>query len=70
MKKLPQFGPGLLAVLTFLVGILNIVSAIQPALPQRIHLLKGILPLLLIHGSRHLVILSGFLLALIANPWE
>lgn len=67
MKKLPQFGPGLLAVLTFLVGILNIVSAIQPALPQRIHLLKGILPLLLIHGSRHLVVLAGFLLALIAR---
>lgn len=68
MKKwCSRIGPGLLAALTFLVGVLNIVSAIQPALPERFHALREILPLILIHSSRHIVALAGFLLILVAG---
>ncbi|MDA8229355.1 MAG: phosphatidylglycerol lysyltransferase domain-containing protein, partial [Desulfitobacterium hafniense] len=62
-----RFGPPLLTILVFLVGILNLVSAVQPSLPDRFHQLKEILPLVLIHSSRHIVALLGFLLILIAG---
>ncbi|MFZ5596452.1 MAG: phosphatidylglycerol lysyltransferase domain-containing protein [Bacillota bacterium] len=60
-------GPPLLAVLTFLAGVLNIASAFQPALPYRLQLLREILPLFLIRGSRHIVALAGFMLLITAN---
>jgi phosphatidylglycerol lysyltransferase len=42
-------------------------SAFVPAMPERIKILREFLPFFLIHGSRHLVILAGFLLILNAQ---
>jgi len=57
----------LLAILVVMAGLLNLASAFYPSVPERLRLLKEFLPLFLIHGSRHLVVLLGFLLILIAR---
>lgn len=53
-----------LAALVFLIGILNIVSSISPSLPARLHILEDVLPLIMVQGSRHIVVLTGLLLVL------
>lgn len=57
----------LLGTLVLLVGFLNLGSAISSALPERIHILRELLPWVVIHGARHIVALVGFLLILIAR---
>lgn len=56
-----------LAILVFGIGVINIISAVSPSLPERIRILRKILPILLIHGSRHVIVLAGFLLILVAR---
>jgi len=57
----------LLGSLVLLVGFLNLGSAISPALPERLHILRQLLPMVVIHGARHVVVLAGFLLILVAR---
>lgn len=57
----------ILAILVVMVGLLNLTSAFHPFIPGRLRLLQEFLPLFLIHGSRNLVVLVGFLLILIAR---
>lgn len=54
------------AVFIFAVGIVNIISVITPALPQRLHAIKNLLPADFILASNALVLLSGLLLIIIA----
>ncbi len=54
------------AVFIFAVGIVNIISTITPALPQRLHTIKNLLPADLILASNALVLISGLLLIIIA----
>ncbi|MFA5297795.1 MAG: phosphatidylglycerol lysyltransferase domain-containing protein [Lutibacter sp.] len=52
------------AFLLFILGIVNIISAITPSLPERLKLLSEIIPIAAIHTSIWLVLFSGaFLLA-------
>ena len=53
------------AVLLFLLGLINILSGITPALPHRLQTLQQIIPMEAIHASNWLVILAGiFMLAI------
>ncbi|MCB0585250.1 MAG: lysylphosphatidylglycerol synthetase family protein [Phaeodactylibacter sp.] len=50
------------ALLLFALGLVNILSAITPAEPERLHLLKEYLPLAAIHASTYFVLFSGVLM--------
>lgn len=50
------------ALLLFLLGLVNIISGITPALPERLESLSGVIPLGAIQASTWLVILSGIIL--------
>ncbi len=59
------------ALLTLLMGLINLFSAVQPALANRLALLERILPLEIRHGSRITSALAGFALILLAsNLWR
>jgi phosphatidylglycerol lysyltransferase len=61
----------LLAILTSIMGIINMISATQPAVSARIAILEQISPLEVAHGSRFTTSLAGFaLLVLAANLWR
>ena len=49
-------------VMIFLLGIINILSVITPALTDRLHILKNYLPWELIHISKMITLISGVLL--------
>jgi len=54
-------------ILTFTLGIINIISAITPAIPKRLALISDLLPLQAIHASNYFTLISGlFLLGLTA----
>ncbi|MGH2442218.1 MAG: bifunctional lysylphosphatidylglycerol flippase/synthetase MprF [Chloroflexota bacterium] len=55
------------AVLTALIGFINILSALYPAIPGRIELLRDVLPMHLIRGSQTATVLVGFALILLAD---
>jgi phosphatidylglycerol lysyltransferase len=65
------------AGLIFILGIVNIISALTPAMSGRLDLLKGFLPLDAINASNYLVLTSGliliatavFLLKGLKNAW-
>jgi phosphatidylglycerol lysyltransferase len=57
----------LLALLTALMGLVNILSAVTPSLPARVDALRSILPLAVRHGSHLAAALAGFALLLIAD---
>ena len=50
------------AILIFLLGIVNIISGVTPALPERLSTLKAVIPLTAIHASVSLVIVSGIIM--------
>jgi phosphatidylglycerol lysyltransferase len=54
------------AVLIFLLGVVNILSAITPPIRERIRLLRQYLPMDTIHASNLLVLLMGLLLVVTA----
>ena len=54
------------AVLTFLLGIVNIISVVTPPIHQRLHLIREYLPLDAIHASNMLVLLIGLSLLVTA----
>jgi phosphatidylglycerol lysyltransferase len=65
------------AMFLMLLGILNIVSVLTPAIPGRLALLKEFLPMGVIHASNYLVIAAGlfmmvtaaFMLKGLRNAW-
>lgn len=54
------------ALLTFALGIVNIISAVTPPLHQRAHLLREYIPLTALHASTLLVLLIGLFLIVTA----
>lgn len=61
----------LLASLTALMGLVNLLSGIFPALPERMLVLEQFSPLEVRHGSHLTSVLAGFvLLVLSANLWR
>jgi phosphatidylglycerol lysyltransferase len=72
-KYLPweKWGVRLSAALTFLMGIINLTSGIQPALKDRLAVIETVIPLAVRHGSRITSVLAGFALLLLAgNLWR
>src|SRR5574342_321465 len=57
----------LMAILTALMGLVNLVSATFPALMERLKLLEGILPLEVRRGSHLTAALAGFALFILAD---
>ena len=55
------------SILTALAGVMNIVSALYPAVPRRMELLADILPLTVIRGAQSATVLLGFALILLAD---
>src|SRR5512140_3972500 len=59
------------AVLTAVMGVVNVLSAVQPAMQQRLHLLERYSPLQVAHGGHLTSALAGFaLLLLAAGLWR
>ena len=50
------------ALLLFALGLVNILSAITPAAPERLKILKEFLPMAAIHASTYFVLFSGVLI--------
>jgi phosphatidylglycerol lysyltransferase len=61
-----QFGVWSAAGLTAIMGIVNLLSAIYPSLPDRRHWIEAFLPFALRSGSRMFAALAGFLLLTLA----
>ena len=61
------FGIRLSSLLTILMGTINLLSAVQPALQNRLVLIESVLPLEVRHGSRMTSALAGFALLLLAG---
>jgi phosphatidylglycerol lysyltransferase len=55
------------AVLTALAGVMNIVSALYPAIPERMEVLSDIVPLIVIRSAQTGTVLLGFALVLLAD---
>jgi phosphatidylglycerol lysyltransferase len=69
--QLETWGVRISALLTVLMGVINLISAIQPALMSRLALIEPFLPLEVRHGSRITSALAGFgLLLLAGNLWR
>jgi len=61
----------LAALLTALMGLINLVSAVTPTMPRRLALVRQYIPLVVRHGSRLSAALAGFALLLLArNLWR
>lgn len=60
-------GVYLVAVLTWLMGLVNLLSAIHPTSSERLHLIENIIPFEVRVGSRLTIALVGFALFLLAN---
>ncbi|MEO6883131.1 MAG: phosphatidylglycerol lysyltransferase domain-containing protein [Bacteroidia bacterium] len=54
------------SIIILILGIINIISAITPSIPARLHLLESILPLDVINISNFLVIVFGFMLIILS----
>lgn len=54
------------AMLLFILGIINIISAISPAIPARLRLVEDLLPDGIIVASNGFILISGLLLVLLA----
>ncbi len=55
------------ALLTALMGLINVLSTVTPALTDRMHLLRQFSPLTVRHGSHLTAALAGFALLLLAS---
>ncbi len=66
-----EWGVRVTSILTFLMGFINLISAVQPALMNRLLIIEKIFPLEIRHGSRITSALAGFaLIMLAANLWR
>ena len=69
--RVETWGVHLIAILTALMGLVNLFSAILPALKPRLVLLEKIIPLEVLQGSRLASALAGFgLLILASSLWR
>lgn len=50
------------AALLFLLGVVNIISVLTPAVSERLHLLRDYIPREAIHASNYFILVSGLLL--------
>ena len=68
-KHLPweSWGVKIASLLTVLTGIINLTSAVQPALHSRLLIIETFIPLEVRHGSRMTSALAGFALLLLAG---
>ncbi|MGF1591417.1 MAG: bifunctional lysylphosphatidylglycerol flippase/synthetase MprF [Pleurocapsa sp.] len=66
-KSKTSIGLWLVAILTGLVGILNLMSAVTPGLPERIAILQEIYPFEVRAGSHIFAAVSGFILLTLAS---
>lgn len=65
------WGVRLTSLLTLLMGAINLISAVRPALQDRLAIIRTIFPLEVLHGSRLTTALAGFVLILLAgNLWR
>jgi len=64
---LESWGVRISALLTAFTGIINLTSAVQPALMDRLAIIETIFPLAVRHGSRMTSALAGFALLLLAS---
>lgn len=62
-----KLGVQISALFTFVMGLVNLISAVQPALLNRLAILETVIPLEVRHGSRITAALAGFGLLLLAN---
>src|SRR5574340_1035899 len=65
--KLEAWGVRFSALLTALMGIINVTSAVQPALQNRLAIIEEIFPLEVRHSTRIVAALAGFALLLLAG---
>jgi phosphatidylglycerol lysyltransferase len=69
--KMEIWGIRISSMFTYLIGLLNIISAVQPALQSRLAIIDSFIPLEVRHGGRITSALAGFALILIAgNLWR
>ena len=54
------------AALLFLLGVVNIISVLTPAISERMHVLRNYLPTEAIHASNYFILASGLLLLVTA----
>ncbi|MCX6054371.1 MAG: phosphatidylglycerol lysyltransferase domain-containing protein [Chloroflexi bacterium] len=65
------WGVRLTALAAVLMGLINIISAVQPALQNRVAMINAFIPLEVRHGGRIVSALAGFALILLAgNLWR
>jgi hypothetical protein len=57
----------IIALLTALVGLLNVLSAVTPAQADRLGILDKLIPLIVQHAGRLTTALSGFALLILAD---
>lgn len=57
----------IVSLLTAVIGVINVLSAVTPALQDRIHFLHTLFPLAVVHGGRLTAALAGFALILLAG---
>lgn len=62
-----NFGVWLAASFTFLMGIINVLSAVSPPMQDRFRRLMDYSPLEVIHGGRFTAAIAGFALIILAN---
>jgi phosphatidylglycerol lysyltransferase len=67
MTIAPHLARRLGAIFTASVGIINILSALYPAIHSRMELLRDVLPMHLIRGTQTATVLVGFFLILLAD---
>ena len=65
--RLDAWGVRIVALLTAGMGVMNLVSALTPALRNRLILIEDTMPLEVRHGSRMTAALAGFALFLVAS---
>lgn len=65
-QRLEEWGVGIIAILTALVGVLNVLSAVTPARPDRLEILNNLLPLTVQRGGDLTAALSGFALLILS----
>jgi phosphatidylglycerol lysyltransferase len=69
--RLEVWGVRIAALLTAVMGVVNLISGVIPALHNRLLLIEDTLPLEVRHGSRLISALAGFALFLLAsNLWR
>lgn len=67
LSRLEMWGVRFSALFTYLMGIINLISTVKPALENRLALIKSVVPLEILNGSRITSALAGFALLLLAG---